>query len=73
MIVYRRAEKRCNICKELLAVKRFLFFKTVHAYIPVCMELDGIMGNEQIEMHICQECWMKLKEKIQREIEHDGK
>ena len=73
MIVYRRAEKRCNVCKELLAVKRFLFFKNVASYIPVDMEIDGIMGNDKVEMHICQECWMKLKENIQREIERDGK
>lgn len=73
MIVYRRAEKRCNVCKDLLAVKRFLFFKTVHPYIPVSMEIDGIVENYQIEMHICQECWMKLKENIQKEIAEDGK
>ena len=72
MIVNRRAEKRCNVCNKLLAVKRFLFFENVDAYIPVDMEIYGIMGNDKIEMHICQECWLKLKEKIQREIE-DGK
>ena len=73
MIVYRRAEKRCNVCKDLLAVKRFLFFKTVHPYIPVSMEIDGIMGNEKTEMHICQNCWMRLKEKIRWEVEEDSK
>lgn len=72
MIVYRRAEKRCNVCKTLLAVKRFLFFKNVASYIPVDMEVAGMMGNEKFEMHICEECWSRMKEKTQMEIERYG-
>lgn len=73
MIVERRWEKRCDICNKLLAVKNFIFFKTVRAYVPVDMEFNGLMGNETLEKHICQECWMRIKECVQREVAEDGK
>ena len=73
MIVERRWEKRCDICNKLLAVKNFIFFKTVRAYVPVDMEFNGLMGNETLEKHICQECWMRIKEYVQIEVAEDGK
>lgn len=73
MIVEHRWEKRCNICKGLLAIKKHLFFQTVRPYVPVKLEMDGLMGNEKLEMHVCQECWVKLKDIVRREIEEDGK
>lgn len=72
MIVYRRWEKKCNICKKVVAIKDFLFFKTLCPYVPINMEIDGITGNAQIEMHICEKCWMKLKERIEVEVAEDG-
>lgn len=68
MIVERRAEKRCDICNKLLAVKRFLFFKNVDWYLPIKEEFDGLFGDERTELHICSFCWMNMKEKIRWEI-----
>lgn len=73
MIVEHRWEKRCNICKDLLAIKKHLFFRTVRPYVPVNMEIDGLMGNDTLEMHVCQECWVKLKDIVRRETAEDGK
>ena len=73
MIVERRWEKRCNICNKLLAVKNFIFFETVKPYVPVGMEIDGLMGNYTLDMHICQDCWMRVKEYVRKEIAEDDK
>ena len=73
MIIERRWEKRCNICNKLLAIKEHLLFKTVSPYVPIGMEFNGLMGNETHDMHICQDCWMRMKEYVRMEIAEDGK
>lgn len=73
MIVERRWEKRCDICNKLLAVKNFIFFKTVRAYVPVDMKFNGLMGSETLDMHICKDCWKKVESIILTEVEEDGK
>jgi hypothetical protein len=73
MVIERRWEKRCNICNRLLAVKNYLFFQTVFPYVPIGLEFNGLVGNETHDMHICQECWIKMKDKIRIEVAEDGK
>ena len=73
MIVERRWEKRCDICNKLLAVKNFIFFKTVRTYVPVDMKFNGLMGNETLDMHICKDCWEKVEAIIRTEVFEDGK
>ena len=68
MIIERRSEKLCNICRKTLAVKRFLFFHNVATYTTINMEYDGITGNGSYEMHICERCWERLKTKIRSEV-----
>jgi len=73
MIVERRAEKRCNICRKVLAVKRGIFFRNVETYTTIVTDFNAITGNCQFEKHFCGDCWNRLEYLVERELESNEK
>ena len=73
MIVERREEKKCNICRKTVAIKRGLFFRTVETYTTIVMDFDAITGNDQFEKHFCGECWNRLEQLAERELKRNEK
>lgn len=62
-----QANKTCDICNALLAIKQNLFYKTEKKYITI-KEKNRIFGEERTNIkHICDDCFIQLKYKINKE------
>ena len=60
--MFIEAKKTCDHCKEVVAVKGLLFYRTVKDYVTV--RGDDVVGYAEwedntvrSELHICKQCW----------------
>ena len=61
MIVKKYTAKECDICKDTLAIKERLFYRNVGEYFT----LRGDTRWERNKaVHICLDCWDKMKRQI---------
>lgn len=66
-----QANKTCDICNDLLAIKQNLFYKTEKKYITI-KERKNVFGEEQTtKKHICNICFINLTNKIKQELKKE--
>ena len=54
--------KKCNICGEEVATKYGLFYRTHKYYVTLRSDSAGYEDPTiKGEVHICEDCWLKLK------------
>ena len=61
MIVKKHAVKQCDICKDTVAIKEGLFYENVDDYFTL---RGDTRWNRNKAVHICSDCWDKMKRQI---------
>lgn len=61
MIVKKYTAKKCDICNDTLAIKERLFYRNVGEYITLRSDERWERGKA---VHICSDCWDKMKRQI---------
>ena len=65
MIKSRKTTKNCDVCNEVVAIKGWLRFRTIVGYITLQKDLFSMIAHtDRGEVHICYECWDKMKRMI---------
>ena len=71
MIINRRTSKICNVCREEVAFKDKLRFRTVRNYITLNIDYESVMDHTiPGEVHICKRCWDRMQNVVRTELEY---
>lgn len=73
MIRERQTTINCDVCHDVVAIKRYFRFHTVRDFVTLSGDEVGIIeNNTPVDIHICAHCWGRMRDVVRNAIKKEG-